>query len=495
MNNFRSSVQRGTSFSLIIALLGGCAVGPDFVRPAPPDANRYTRQPQPEATIAADGQIQHFTPGAAITNDWWRLFKSEQLDAIVREAITNNPTLQASEASLRQSQDNLRAGYGVFFPQIQADAAGSRQRTASVQEGSQITGRIFNLVTLSGTVSYSLDVFGGTRRTVESLRAQADYQRYESKAACLMLSANVVNTCIARAAYVAEIRATEQLIELENQQLHLTEAQVRAGMAPYANVLSLRSLIAANQALLAPLEQNVSQAEHLLATLEGVVPTKAALPEIDLIGLSLPVDLPVSLPSDLVNQRPDILAAEAQMHVASAKIGVATAAMFPSFTLSGTYGAASSGNLSAFSAASGQFWNIGPSATIPVFQGTTLWYDRRAAIDAYQQSQANYRQTVLGAFEQVADSLKALEHDAEALQAQVEAQRATGEALNLLQANYRAGLVAYLDVLLADVQFHEATIGFLQALAQRDQDTVRLFVALGGGWWNGQRPMAKGEAP
>jgi NodT family efflux transporter outer membrane factor (OMF) lipoprotein len=232
----------------------------------------------------------------------------------------------------------------------------------------------------------------------------------------------------------------------------------------------------------------------LLATLEGMVPSRATLPDIDLAGLSLPVDLPVSLPSDLVRQRPDILSAEAQLHVASANIGVATAAMFPSFTLSGIYGVAGS-SLGNLSAGSGEFWSIGPSVTVPVFQGGRLWYGRRAAIDAYQQSQANYRQTVLGAFAQVADSLLALEHDAEALQAQVEAQRAAGEALNLLQANYRAGLVAYLDVLVADVQFHEATIAYLQAVAQRLQDTVVLFVALGGGWWNGQRPTGEGEVP
>ena len=212
------------------------------------------------------------------------------------------------------------------------------------------------------------------------------------------------------------------------------------------------------------------------------MPSKANLPDIDLAELSLPADLPLSLPSDLVNQRPDILSSEALMHVASANIGIATAAMFPSFSLSGTYGGASTtlANLSAVS----KFWSIGPTATTPVFQGNSLWYVRRASIDAYQQSQANYRQTVLGAFEQVADSLKALEHDAEGLQAQVEAQRAAGEALNLLQVNYRAGLVAFPDVLAADVQFHQATIGYLQAVAQRHQDTVALFVALGGGWWN-----------
>ena len=415
------------------------------------------------------------------------------LDAVVRQAISNNPTLQAAEASLRQSQDNLRAGYGLYFPQVQAGASATRQRAAPVQQGSQSSGSIFNLFTASGTISYTLDVFGGKRRTVEGLRAQADSQRYESEAAWLALSANVVNTSIARAAYAAQIRATEQLIELENQQLHLAETQARAGTATYSTVLSVRSLIAANQALLAPLEQNASQAEHLLAMLEGVVPSKANLPDIDLAELSLPADLPLSLPSDLVNQRPDILSSEALMHVASANIGIATAAMFPSFSLSGTYGGASTtlANLSAVS----KFWSIGPTATTPVFQGNSLWYVRRASIDAYQQSQANYRQTVLGAFEQVADTLKALEHDAEGLQAQVEARRAAGEALNLLQVNYRAGLVAYPDVLAADVQFHQATLGYLQAVAQRHQDTVALFVALGGGWWNEARPAAKKEAP
>ena len=494
MYKFRLLVQRGAHLAVIVVMFGGCAVGPNFVRPAPPDTDRYTRELQSEATVSANGQAQHFKPSDTLIADWWKLFESAELNATVNKAIANNPTLQASEASLASSQDNMRAGYGVFFPQIQAGLGASRQRSSSLQQGSQTSGRIFNLVTLSSTISYAIDVFGGARRSVESLRAQADFQRYENVAAYLILSSNVVNTSIARAAYYEEICTTKQLIKLEKQQLRLTQAQVRAGTSPYVNILSIESLIAANQALLAPLEQNLSQAEHLLATLEGEFPSKADLPEINLNKFSLPIDLPVSLPSDLVNQRPDILAAEAQMHVASAKIGVATALMFPSFSLNGTYGAAGSsfGNLSS---ANSRFWSIGPSVTTPVFQGTSLWFVRRAAIDAYHLSQANYRQAVLGAFEQVADSLKALEHDAEALQAQVEAQRATGEAVNLLQVNYRTGMAAYLDVLTADVQFHEATIAYLQAVAQRLQDTVVLFVALGGGWWNEKSPKTKGEAP
>jgi NodT family efflux transporter outer membrane factor (OMF) lipoprotein len=494
MRTFNSSFRRSASIVPVLAMLGACAVGPNFHRPAPLDADRYTAEPLPAATIVADEQAQRFTAGTTLNADWWQLFKSAQLDAVVKQALANNQTLQASEASLRQSQDNLRAGYGVFFPQAGAELDAVRERIVPAQEGLKISPTVFNLMTLSGTVSYALDIFGGERRTVEGLKAQANYQRYVTYAAYLSLSANVVNTSVARAAYLAEVRVTEQLIELQKQQLHSTEVEVRAGTAAYSDVLSLQSLIATNQATLAPLKQKISQTEDLLATLEGVVPSKATLPDIDLSGLSLPVELPVSLPSDLARQRPDILASEAQLHAASANIGVATAAMFPSVSLSATYGGLGS-NLNSLSAANGRFWSIGPSANIPVFQGGRLWYGRKAAIDAYRAAQANYRQTVIDAFAQVADSLKALEHDAQALQAQVDAQRAAAEALKLLQVNYRAGLVAYLDVWAADVQFHQASIGYLQALAQRYQDTVALFVALGGGWWNAPRPTDSRGVP
>jgi NodT family efflux transporter outer membrane factor (OMF) lipoprotein len=494
MRSLSSSLRRSACLAPVLVMLGACAVGPNFHRPAPPNADRYTAEPLPAATVVADERAQRFTAGMTLNADWWQLFQSAQLDAVVKQAIANNPTLQASEASLHQSQNNLRAGYGVFFPQAGAEVGAVRERIVPAQEGLKTPPTIFNLMTLSATVSYALDIFGGERRTVEGLKAQANYQRYLTYAAYLSLSANVVNTSVARAAYLAQVRATEQLIELQRQQLHSTEVALHAGTAAYSDVLSLQSLIAANQATLAPLKQKVSQTEDLLATLEGVVPSKATLPDIDLNALSLPTDLPVSLPSDLARQRPDILASEAQLHAASANIGVATAAMFPSITLSATYGALGS-NLDTLSATGGRFWSIGPSATIPVFQGGRLWYGRKAAIDAYQAAQANYRQTVLDAFAQVGDSLKALEHDAQALQAQLDAQQAAGETLKLVQVNYRAGLVAYLDVWAADVQFHQASIGYLQALAQRYQDTVALFVALGGGWWNAPVPADAHEAP
>ncbi|WP_243405373.1 efflux transporter outer membrane subunit [Solimicrobium silvestre] len=479
---------------MIATMLSACAVGPDFVPPASPTESRYTSEPQAEQTVVADTQAQHFSAATQIPADWWRLFKSEQLDAVVQLAIAHNPTLEASEATLRQSQDNLRAGYGVFYPQIDAGLNAARERSAPTQQGLQTPGSIFNFVSIGGSISYVLDVFGGQRRAVEGLSAQRDYQLFAHKAAYVTLSANVVNACIARAAYSAQIRATEELIALEGEQLAATEAQVNAGTGAYTSVLSMRSLIAANQGSLAPLKQKLSQAEHLLIALEGVSFSTANLPDIDLKGLSLPLALPVSLPSDLVRQRPDILQAEAQLHAASANIGVATAAMFPSFSLDGTFGVAGSsfGNLSA---ENGKFWSVGPSISIPLFRGGSLWFGRKAALDAYDQSRAGYRQTVLGAFEQVADSLKALEHDAESLQAQVESRNAAEEAFHLLQIGYKSGLSAYLDVLTADVQFHQANIAYLQAVAQRQQDTVALFVALGGGWWNTQVAAKEGKTP
>jgi NodT family efflux transporter outer membrane factor (OMF) lipoprotein len=466
-----------------VATLNACTVGPDFVRPAAVDVQRYTAEPTSTTTFKADGLAQRLVPGTDLSPAWWQLFKSPQLDATVQQALTNNPTLRAAEANLRQSQENLRAGDAVFVPWLDAGIGGARARSAPIQQGSQAPSTVFNVVTLSGVISYPLDVFGGERRTVEGLQAQVDYQRFIEKAAYLTLSANVVETCIARAAYFAQIKATEQLIDLERVQLQVIEAQVRVGVLPFSNLLSQRSLIASNQALLAPLEQKVSQASHLLALLQGDVPSRATLPEIELGGLALPADLPLSLPSNLVRQRPDILSAEAQLHVASANIGVATAALFPSFTLSASYGTVGS-SLGDLATAGGRFWSFGPSMLAPLFHAGSLHAQRRGAVDAYEAQESNYRQTVLAAFAQVADALKALEHDAQSLQAQSDSQRAASDALSLLQANYQAGLAAYVDVLTADVSFHQAVLSYLQAVAQRHQDTVALFVALGGGWWN-----------
>ncbi|MCU4117705.1 efflux transporter outer membrane subunit [Variovorax sp. N23] len=479
---------------LCAVLLAGCTLGPDFVRPAAPDVPRYTREEQVEGTEIAQGISQRFAHGTALQSDWWRLFRSPALDAAVEQALAGNPTLQAAEASLRVAQDNLRAGDAVFYPQLTAGSSVERERNAPVQQGSSAGGTVFSLRTLSASVSYPLDVFGGERRTVERLGALVDVQRQARRAAFLTLTANVVNACIAHAAYQAQIRAMEALVALETEQLRGIEAQVRTGTVPYANLLSQRSLIAGNQALLAPLRQKSSQAAHLLAQLQGQPPTRSAPPAIAFASLVLPAELPLSVPSELARQRPDILASEAQLPAASADIGVTTAALYPSFSLNATYGTASN-SLSGLFGAAGRFWSVGPTLLAPLLDGGRLRAQRQAARDAFDATEANYRQTVLAAFAQVADVLKALEHDAQALQALAASEQDAREALSLLQSSYRAGLTPYVDVQAADAQFHTASIATLQAAAQRYQDTVALFAALGGGWWNPSDASRKDALP
>ena len=467
--------------ALVVLLLCSCAVGPDFVRPAPPAVAAFA--PAASSQTASDLPAQHFAAGADLPADWWQLFQSAQLNSMVAGAIAHNATFEAAIATLHQSQHNLQAGYGVFFPQVSAGLSGTRARSAPVEQGLKIPSGIYNVVTLNGTVGYTLDLFGGERRATEALAAQVDYQLYGSRAAYVALTANVVNAAIARAAYAAQIRVTAEMVALQQQQLLATRAQIQSGTSAYAAALSIQALIAATQATLAPLKQQLSQTENTLATLLGQFPAQTSLPVLELEQLSLPREVPISVPSELVHQRPDILQSEAQLHVASANIGVATAAMYPSISLTGTVGQAgtSVGNLSG---ANGRFWSIGPSLTLPIFKGGTLWYEREAAIDACQAAQANYRQVVLAGFAQVATTLAALEHDAQSLQAQTEAQRSARQALQLTEASYQSGVSSYLEVMTADLQYHQASLALIEAQGQRYQDTVALFVALGGGWWN-----------
>ena len=468
---------------LLSYCLTACAVGPDFVRPAAPAALYYTYQEEPSKTIDAKGGAQRFEHGAKLAADWWRLFGCHKLDAVVMQSIANNPTLQAAQASLRQSQDNLRAGYGIFYPQLGASFQPTRQQFSPARFGESTGPSTFSLYTFSTTVSYLLDVFGGERRTVESLGAQVSVQYYNLQGTYLSLSGNIVNAMVAEASYLAEIQATQQIVGFLEEQARITATQARAGTVPYASLLSIQSQLATTEASLPPLEQQLAHTRHLLATLAGRLSGDWAPPQVMLSDLKLPTGLPVSLPSELVRQRPDILIAEAQLHSASAQIGVATAAMFPSFALNANYGWNST-SLSELFGTSAAFWTLGASLATPLIQGPTLWYQRKAAIDAYQQALANYRQTVLAAFAQVADALDALQHDAQTLSAESQALATSAEALHLIQINYQAGTVNYLQVLIADYQYQQAALGYIQAMGQRLQDTAALFVALGGGWWN-----------
>lgn len=485
--NAKGAARSGVYITLML-VLAGCMVGPDFVRPKPPETSRYLPGEPLEGTIPVKDQAQYFDAGADIVADWWHLFKSPKLNTLVTEAINNNQSLKGAQAALRQSQHNLLAGYGVFFPQ--ADVAGSavRQRFSSARFGGT-TSAVFNLFTLSTTVTYALDVFGGQRRAVESLRAQRDFQRYTVLATYLTLTGNIVNTVVARAAYDAQIEATKELIALQREQIKITQAQIRAGTVPYISVVTLQTQLASLEATLPALEQGRGQAEHLLDILMNYMPGEGVPAQISLADLSLPEDLPVTLPSTLVRQRPDILAAEAQVHQFTANIGVATADMLPSFTLSGTYGQ-NARNLMDVFMNSGNFWSAGAAFAAPIFRGGTLWQQRKAAIDAYRQSLANYRQTALSALAQVADLLLALEHDAETLQSQLQQLNSAREALRLVQINHHAGLVNYLQVLISNSQYLQARLGYIGTLGQRLQDTSGLFVALGGGWWNAE---GKGE--
>lgn len=481
------------AYALAIALcagLAGCAVGPDFNRPAPPPATHYVPGGDPRTTVLAQGVSQHFSPGAPVGGDWWRLFGNRQLQGIVAEALAANPGLDAAQASLRAGEENLRSGYGIFFPHAEADARGMRERVTPLASGESLPSSLFNLFTLSASAGYALDVFGGERRQLEALGAEVDEQRATERATYVTLLANVVNTVIARAAYGAEIEATRQLIRLQREQVRLARVQYRAGTEPYSNVLSLQSQLATYEATVPQLEQRLDEADDLLATLVGHTPAGWQAPRIGLRQLTLPRNVPVSVPSALVHQRPDILLAEAAAHAASANVGVATAALLPSVTLDGAY-SANGLKTSQLFAAKGRAWSVGGGVTAPLFEGGTLWHQRKAAVETYRQTTALYRQTVLGAFAQVADSLRALDHDAAALRAEDEALRTAGRALHLVQVNYAAGLVTYLDVLTADGQYHQAAINDLEAVAQRYQDTVALYVALGGGWWNAASEAAR----
>lgn len=478
----KTEALRWVAIALFCAI-AGCEVGPNFSRPDSPSDTHYVNGGDPTTTTSAGGSVQTFDQNAKLTADWWRLFNSPKVDAVINEALINNPGLQAAQASLRQSQDLLSSGYGVFYPQVNADASATRQKFSPAGLGQSSPPSIFNLFTLTTSVSYALDVFGGERRAVEGLAAQVDLQRNTERAAYLTLSANIANAMIAQAAYRAEIAATQQLIEQQRKQVQLAQVQTRAGTAPYSTVLALQSQLATYEATIPQLQQRLGQTDDLLAILVGHTPAEWIAPRIDFVDLTLPSNLPLSLPSSLTGQRPDILVAEANLHAASANIGVATANMLPSITLSADYGVNNT-SLNNLISSNSTFWGLGANITAPIFEGGTLWYKRQAAIDDCQQSAALYRQTVLGAFTQVADTLRALQHDAEILGAQDDAMAAAQQALHLVQANYQAGLANYSDVLIADVQFQQAKIADIQAVAVRYQDTVALFVALGGGWWN-----------
>ncbi len=479
MKRFQLSVKAILIASLSLTL-GGCAQGPDFQTPAAPTVSGYTETSLPAATSSSPGtagEAQQFLVGQDIPEQWWTLFHCQPLDRLIRQALQENPTIAAAQARLREARENLRAETGtVKLPTIDGNLSAFRSKNIETAGGANT----FTLYNASVDVSYNLDLFQGGQRELEALQAQVDYQRLQLEAAYLTLTANIVTTAVREASLHARIEALREIVSRQEKQLDLTERQFQLGSISWADVLAQRTQLAQTRTSLPPLEKELAETRHLLAVLSGKFPGEAALPAFSLQEMTLPRALPVSLPSSLVRQRPDIRASEELLHAASAQIGVATANLYPRINLSGSFGSIATDLGKLFSSSA---WGFGVNLLQPLFHGGALTAKRRAAIAAYDQAMANYQNTVLLAFEDVANTLKALEMDAQALKAQAEAETAARDSLTLSQAQFEYGAVSYLTLLNAETQYQEAKINLIQAQASRFADTAALFQALGGGWW------------
>jgi NodT family efflux transporter outer membrane factor (OMF) lipoprotein len=475
------------------ALLAACAVGPDYQTPVAPAVGIYTERPQPERTEAAPvrgGEAQRFEVGAKISADWWTLFGSRELDGLMRTALSGHPTLTAAQAALRQAEENLNAQYSVLYPSVDVGLSARRQRISGASVGNPaIPGSVFNLYNASVNVSYAIDVAGGARRELEALQAGIEFQRFQLEATYLSLTGNIATTAFREASLREQIRATRDIVASQERQLQLVEKQFALGALSRADVLAQRAQLAQTRANLPPLEKALAQTRNQLAVLIGKFPDEVRLPELDLAAFQLPQNLPVSVPSDLVRQRPDIRSAETLLHQTNARIGVAQALMFPQLTLNGSYGVASTSYPNMFER-SNLIWNIGANLLQPIFHAGQLQARKRGAQAAYDQAFAQYQQTVLGAFQNVADVLFALEFDAVALKAQADAEAAARESLEMTIKQLQFGSASYLALFNAQRQYEQAKIGLVQAQAARYADTAALFQALGGGWWNREQAGA-----
>lgn len=471
----------------LVTTLAGCAVGPDFKTPEASKVDRYTADALPDKTVAtpvAGGEAQTLQSGAQLPAQWWQLFGSELISQRVEQAFAHSPSLAAAQAALREAQENAKAANGGYWPSVDLNGQASRQKAnaSATGAGAGGGGYIYNLYGASVGVSYSFDLFGGVRRSVEAQRALAEYQQFQSEGAYLALASNVVTASVREASLQTQVAATEDIIKALEEQQRIAEKQYELGAVALTDVLATRTQVEGTRATLPALRQQLAETRNQLAVYLGQAPAEQEASTLDLGALTLPQAIPLSLPSQLAQQRPDIRAAEAQLHQASANVGVATANLYPNLTISASYGAqATSGAL--FNAAN-EVWNVAGGLTAPIFRGGELHARKRAAVAAYDQALANYRQTVLQAFANVADSLYALDNDAQALQSRYVAQQSADQNLDLVQQSYRAGAVGYLNVLDAQREQQQAKINFITAQAARYSDTAALFQALGGGWWN-----------
>ena len=478
--------------ALLAAALAGCPVGPDHRRPAPPEVASYTAEALPAGTAEAKGvggAAQRFVPGGEIPARWWELFRSQALDRWIREALANNPTLDAAEAALRRAQEIRRARSGDLLPTVDGAVSASRQKTSGAALGdANLQINPFTLYNASVDVSYTLDLFGRTRRELEALQAQVDHQGFQVKGAHLALTSNIATAAFQEASLRGQLRATRDILATQEALLAMVERQFELGGIAKTDVLAQRASLAQSRATLPPLEKRLAQTRHLLAALAGrFAGNTADLPEFDLEDFHLPEDLPVSLPSSLARQRPDIRSAEERLPAASAAVGVATANLYPHVTLSGRYGTTATRIGDLFGSGSA-VWGIGAGLLQPIFHGGALEANRRAEVAGFDQAAAQYRETVLQAFREVADVLRALEYDASTLKAQSDAEAAARDTLDIATKQVRFGATSYLSLLNAQREYHSARILRVQAQALRFADTAALFQALGGGWWNRENP-------
>ena len=467
------------------AVVSGCAVGPRFVPPAAPSSTSYVRGGLPAQTLSSaypGGHAQRFVPGLDIPGDWWTLFRSNELNALVERALRNNPTLEAAQAALRGAEESVAAGRGAYFPAVSGAVGADRQRASGAAFGSP-RGFLYTLNSASVNVSYTLDAFGGVRRQVEALRAQAEYQQFSLEASYLSLTANIVTAAVTEASLKEQIAATRRIAAAQRAQLQIVKRRVAAGGASRADLMQQQAALASTLAVLPQLRHSLGVERNVLAAYVGTMPERFGDADFRLDSLTLPKDLPVSVPSKLVEQRPDVRAYAALLHAATAEVGVATADMLPQITLSGSYGGQAVRFADLFSPAS-TVWSIAASLTQPIFKGGELLHQRRAAIAAAQGAAANYRATVLTAFQDVSNTLQALEADAQSFAAYASAAEAAQTGRDLVQAQYNSGAASYVQLLTADENYQSAAIALVKARAQRYADTAALFQALGGGWWH-----------
>lgn len=484
----RAHMRKLCAAILTAAAVSACAVGPDFHAPAAPTTSHYTHAPEPVDTVSAPGHsgtAQTLVADRDLPADWWTVFHSAPLDELVRQSLSDNPSVQAASATLRNAAETWRAQRGgLLLPAVDAQAQAAREKVPGAVLGQPgLPPVTFSLFDVSVGVTYRLDLFGASRRQLEALRAQTDYQRFELEAAYLTLAGNVVTTAVNIAALHAQIAALTEIIASEHDQMKVVQRQFDAGAASRSDVLAQQTQVAENEALLPGLQKQLFQAQHRLAVLAGRTPDDTGLPDFTLEELTLPAELPLTVPAKLVRQRPDVQAAEALLHQSTAQLGVATANLYPQLNLTGSVGSETIAASDLFKSGSGA-WNIGGSLLQPLFHGGELRGLKRAARADLDRATAQYRQAVLSALQDVADTLRALEADARTLQADSTTEADAHDALAITKLQYQAGGVSYLALLNAQRQYLQARQVRIQAESARYADTAALFQALGGGWWN-----------